>query len=198
MRASGYSEALGFTVHDTMIYKRHLEQLVREEVDVMMERVAGEMDTEEAADLLERAVEPMRDLVAALRAKLLVSELQARRAAQQLLSDLAIRAAEPRDHDDLFRIYAAVVEEGGAFPREPPADEPMFREGWFEGKTAVYVAEVDGVSPARITCSRTSKAPPRTSPTRDTWWRGPTVATASAARSSSTRYKRQRAGDSTP
>ena len=83
MRASGYSEALGFTVHDTMIYKRHLEQLVREEVDVMMERVAGEMDTEEAADLLERAVEPMRDLVAALRAKLLVSELQARRAAQQ-------------------------------------------------------------------------------------------------------------------
>jgi DNA-binding transcriptional MerR regulator len=83
MRASGYSEALGFTVHDTMIYKRHLERLVREEVDVMMERVAGEMDTEAAAELLERAVEPMRDLVAALRAKLLVSELQARRAAQQ-------------------------------------------------------------------------------------------------------------------
>ena len=82
MRASGYSEALGFTVKDTMIYKRHLEELVREEVDVMMERVAGEMDTEAAADLLERAVEPMRDLVAALRAKLLVAELRARRAAQ--------------------------------------------------------------------------------------------------------------------
>jgi DNA-binding transcriptional MerR regulator len=82
MRASGYSEALGFTVYDTLIYKRHLEQLVREEVDVMMERVAGEMDTEAAAALLERAVEPMRDLVAALRAKLLVAELQARRAAQ--------------------------------------------------------------------------------------------------------------------
>jgi DNA-binding transcriptional MerR regulator len=83
MRASGYSEALGFTVYDTLIYKRHLEQLVREEVDVMMERVAGEMDTEEAAALIEHAVEPMRDLVAALRAKLLVAELQARRAAQQ-------------------------------------------------------------------------------------------------------------------
>ena len=83
MRASGYSEALGFTVYDTLIYKRHLEQLVREEVEVMMERVAGEMDTEQAAELLEQAVEPMRDLVAALRAKLLVSELQARRAAQQ-------------------------------------------------------------------------------------------------------------------
>ena len=57
----------------------------------------------------------------------------------------AIRAARPSDHDDLFRIYAAVVEEGGAFPRDPPADEQMFREGWLEGKTAIYVAEVDGV-----------------------------------------------------
>ena len=56
---------------------------MREEVEVMMERVAGEMDTEQAAELLELAVEPMRDLVAALRAKLLVAELQARRAAQQ-------------------------------------------------------------------------------------------------------------------
>ena len=83
MRASGYSEALGFTVRDTMIYKRHLERLVHEEVDVMMERVAGEMDTDEAADLLEMAVEPMRDLIAAMRAKLMVAELQARRAAQR-------------------------------------------------------------------------------------------------------------------
>jgi DNA-binding transcriptional MerR regulator len=30
MRASGYSEALGFTVYDTLIYKRNLERLVRE------------------------------------------------------------------------------------------------------------------------------------------------------------------------
>jgi DNA-binding transcriptional MerR regulator len=83
MRASGYSEALGFTVYDTLIYKRHLEALVHEEVDVMMERVAGEVDTDEAADLLERAVEPMRDLVAAMRAKLMIAELQNRRAAQR-------------------------------------------------------------------------------------------------------------------
>ena len=83
MRASGYSEALGFTVYDTLIYKRHLERLVHEEVDVMMDRVAGEMDSGEAADLLERAVEPMRDLVAAMRAKLMIAELQRRRAAQR-------------------------------------------------------------------------------------------------------------------
>jgi DNA-binding transcriptional MerR regulator len=83
MRASGYSETLGFTVYDTLIYKRNLERLVREEVGVLMERLAGEMDTDEAADLLERAVEPMRDLMAAMRAKLLIAELKARRAAQQ-------------------------------------------------------------------------------------------------------------------
>jgi DNA-binding transcriptional MerR regulator len=82
MRASGYSEALGFTVYDTLIYKRHLERLVSEEVGVMMERLAGEMDADEAADLIERAVQPMRDLIAALRSKLLISELKARRAAQ--------------------------------------------------------------------------------------------------------------------
>jgi DNA-binding transcriptional MerR regulator len=82
MRASGYSEALGFTVYDTLIYKRHLERLVHEEVEVMMERVAGELDTGEATELLERAVEPMRDLVAAMRAKLMIAELQARRSTQ--------------------------------------------------------------------------------------------------------------------
>jgi hypothetical protein len=56
---------------------------VSEEVSVMMERVAGEMNTDAAVDLLEQAVEPMRDLVAAMRAKLLISELRARRAAQR-------------------------------------------------------------------------------------------------------------------
>jgi DNA-binding transcriptional MerR regulator len=82
MRASGYSEALGFTVYDTLIYKRNLERLVREEVGVMMERVAGEIDADQAAELIERAVEPMRDLIAAMRAKLLIAEIGARRAAQ--------------------------------------------------------------------------------------------------------------------
>ena len=83
MRSSGYSEQLGFTVYDVLIYKRHLEALVHEEVGVMMERLAGEMDTEDAADLLERAIDPIRELMAAMRAKLLISELQARRAAQR-------------------------------------------------------------------------------------------------------------------
>ena len=83
MRSSGYSERLGFTVYDTLIYKRHLEALVHDEVVVMMERLVGEMEPDEAADLLQRAIDPIRELVAAMRAKLLISELQARRAAQR-------------------------------------------------------------------------------------------------------------------
>ena len=69
--------------HVALAAERHLEQLVSEEVGVLMERVAGEMDTDEAAVLIEQAVEPMRDLIAALRAKLLIAELRARRAAQE-------------------------------------------------------------------------------------------------------------------
>lgn len=60
------------------------------------------------------------------------------------MSDITIRAAEAGDNDALFAIYAHVVEEGGAFPREPPADEQIFREAWIDDKTGVYVAEVDG------------------------------------------------------
>ena len=61
----------------------------------MMERLAGEMDTDEAADLLERAVEPMRDLVAAMRAKLLIAEL-ARRAAQRSAQRRSLRSVRSR------------------------------------------------------------------------------------------------------
>jgi GNAT superfamily N-acetyltransferase len=60
------------------------------------------------------------------------------------LSDIAIRAADAGDREDMFSLYALVVEEGGAFPREPPADETMFREAWMDGKTGVYVADVGG------------------------------------------------------
>jgi L-amino acid N-acyltransferase YncA len=62
------------------------------------------------------------------------------------LSDITIREAQAGDHDELFAMYAAVVEEGGAFPREPPADEETFREGWMDRKTAVYVALLDGAA----------------------------------------------------
>ena len=40
-----------------------------------MERLAGEMDTERAVELIEAGAEPLRDLIAALHPKLLVAEL---------------------------------------------------------------------------------------------------------------------------
>src|SRR5436190_7276884 len=45
-RAGGYDERIGFTVYDTLRYRRALESLVEEEVDVLMERRPGEMDAE--------------------------------------------------------------------------------------------------------------------------------------------------------
>jgi DNA-binding transcriptional MerR regulator len=79
-RAGGYDEEIGFTVYDTLRYKRTLEELVREEVQVLMERLAGEMDPDRAVELIEAGTEPLRDLIAALHTKLLVAELQGHRA----------------------------------------------------------------------------------------------------------------------
>ena len=78
-RAGGYEESIGFTVYDTLRYKRALEGLVKEEVQVLMDRVAGEMETSRAVELIEAGTEPLRDLIAALHDKLLVAELERRR-----------------------------------------------------------------------------------------------------------------------
>ena len=42
-RAGGYDEEIGFTVYDTLRYKSAIEELVREEVGMVMERLAGEV-----------------------------------------------------------------------------------------------------------------------------------------------------------
>jgi DNA-binding transcriptional MerR regulator len=81
-RAGGYDERIGFTVYDTLLYKRTLEQLVSEEVSVLMERLAGEMQPDRAVELIEAGIEPLHDLIAALHQKLLVEELQRQRAAR--------------------------------------------------------------------------------------------------------------------
>ena len=78
-RAGGYDERIGFTVYDTLRYKRALERLVEEEVSVLVERVASEMDTDSAMELIEAGAEPLRDLIAALHTKLLVAELERHR-----------------------------------------------------------------------------------------------------------------------
>jgi DNA-binding transcriptional MerR regulator len=79
-RAGGYDERIGFTVYDTIRYKQALEQLVKEEVQVLTERLAGEMDTDRAMELIEAGVEPLNDLIAALHQKLLLAELTEKRA----------------------------------------------------------------------------------------------------------------------
>ncbi len=81
-RAGGYDERIGFTVYDTLRYKRALEALVKEEVQVLMERLAGEMAPDRAVELIDDGAEPLRDLIAALHSKLLVAELKRQRAAR--------------------------------------------------------------------------------------------------------------------
>jgi DNA-binding transcriptional MerR regulator len=78
-RAGGYDERIGFTVYDTLRYKSALEQLVREEVQVVLERLAGELSPDRVVELMEAGAEPLRDLIAAMHSKLLVEELRRHR-----------------------------------------------------------------------------------------------------------------------
>jgi DNA-binding transcriptional MerR regulator len=82
-RAGGYQQEIGFTVYDTLRYKRALEALVTEEVQVLMDRLAGTMEPEQASKLIEAGSEPLKDLIAAMHTKLLVAELERQRGARQ-------------------------------------------------------------------------------------------------------------------
>jgi DNA-binding transcriptional MerR regulator len=78
-RAGGYDTEIGFTVYDTLRYKSALEQLVKEEVEVVLERLAGDVEPDRIVELLETGAEPLRDLIAAMHSKLLLAELQRHR-----------------------------------------------------------------------------------------------------------------------
>jgi len=78
-RAGGYDERIGFTVYDTLRYKDALQRLVEEEVRVVIERLAGEVDADRVVELMEAGAEPLRDLIAAMHSKLLVEELRSHR-----------------------------------------------------------------------------------------------------------------------
>jgi DNA-binding transcriptional MerR regulator len=78
-RAGGYDEQIGFTVYDTLRYKAALEELVRQEVDVVMDRLAGEVPPERVVEMLETGAQPLKDLIGALHTKLMVAELERRR-----------------------------------------------------------------------------------------------------------------------
>ena len=74
-RAGGYDESLGFTVYDTLRYKRALEGLVEEEVRVLTERLSGDLHPDRAIEIVEAGVGPLNELIAALHTKLLVDRL---------------------------------------------------------------------------------------------------------------------------
>jgi DNA-binding transcriptional MerR regulator len=82
-RAGGYDEQIGFTVYDTLRYKKVMGELVKEEVDVLMERLAGEVEPERAIELIESGSEPLNELMAAMRTKEVVAELERRRGAAE-------------------------------------------------------------------------------------------------------------------
>jgi len=81
-RAGGYDEQLGFTVYDTLRFREALEPLVAEEVDTLLDRLAGEVDAERGLEIIAAGAEPLRDLVGALHSKLLLSALRRARAGQ--------------------------------------------------------------------------------------------------------------------
>jgi DNA-binding transcriptional MerR regulator len=78
-RAGGYDEEIGFTVYDTVRYKTALEALVKEEVGMVMDRLAGEVSPERVVKMLEAGAQPLQDLIAALHTKLMVAELERHR-----------------------------------------------------------------------------------------------------------------------
>jgi DNA-binding transcriptional MerR regulator len=77
-RAGGYDERIGFTVYDTLRYKEALEEIAAEEVRVLIERL-GEVDPDQAIEMIEAGVEPLAELISALHTKLLVAELERHR-----------------------------------------------------------------------------------------------------------------------
>ena len=78
-RAGGFDEALGFTVFDTLRYREALEPLVREEVRTLLDRLAGEVPVERAAEIIAAGSEPLRELIGAMHSKLLRAELERQR-----------------------------------------------------------------------------------------------------------------------
>ena len=75
-RAGGYDESLGFTVYDTLRYKRALEPLVAEEMQLLSQRLAGDVDPERAVEIIEAGVGPLNELISALHTKLMVASLE--------------------------------------------------------------------------------------------------------------------------
>lgn len=78
-RAGGYDERLGFTVYDTLRYRDALAPVVEEEVRTFINRLAGQVDADEAVEIVGSGVEPLRDLLGAMHTRMLLAELRRQR-----------------------------------------------------------------------------------------------------------------------
>jgi DNA-binding transcriptional MerR regulator len=78
-RAGGYEQAIGFTVYDTLRYRKALEPLVEEEVRILLDRLAGKVDVDRAVEIISSGAEPLRELIGAMHSKLLLAELRRQR-----------------------------------------------------------------------------------------------------------------------
>jgi DNA-binding transcriptional MerR regulator len=75
-RASGYEQEIGFTVYDTLRYRKALEPLVEEEVRVLLDRLAGRVEVDRAVEIIASGADPLRDLIGAMHSKLLLAALR--------------------------------------------------------------------------------------------------------------------------
>ena len=78
-RASGYEEAIGFTVYDTLRYREALAPLVEEEVRVLLRRLVERVDVDRAVQIISSGAEPLRELIGAMHSKLLLAEVRRQR-----------------------------------------------------------------------------------------------------------------------
>jgi DNA-binding transcriptional MerR regulator len=78
-RAGGFEESIGFTVYDTIRYRDALEPLVQEEVRVLLERLAGQVDVDRAVEIISSGAQPLRALLGAMHSKMLLAALQRHR-----------------------------------------------------------------------------------------------------------------------
>ncbi len=77
-RAGGYEQAIGFTVYDTLRYREALEPLVDEEVRILLDRLAGNVEVDRAAEIIASGADPLRELIGAMHSKLLLAGLRRR------------------------------------------------------------------------------------------------------------------------
>jgi DNA-binding transcriptional MerR regulator len=80
-RAEGYDERLGFTVYDTLRYRDALAPVVEEEVRTFIGRLAGQVEPDEAVEIVSSGVEPLRALLGAMHTRMLLAELRRHRGA---------------------------------------------------------------------------------------------------------------------